>query len=377
MKLLDRYVLVLFIKNYLISLMVLIGMYVVMDMVLRFNDIVSVGKEAGATGLASVLVTLEDVGGYYFYQSFAIFSQLSGIIPVVAAAFTLMRLSRFNELTAFLAAGVPMWRLVVSILLSAIFVNLLLVADQQWVLPGMAPKLMRSHSEMHKAAGRQFPITAMQIDQHAVLISAMYDPGTAKMRHMDIIERDDQYLPTGHWLAKSAAWNPQTRRWDLEEGKYVQSARPGQIASAEKDETVYDGNVTPDEIDLYRGRAMVEYLPWEKIDQLIANSKGYGEADLYKIKNLRITQPMMNIVLLFLAIPAVLTFDPKTLKTAATKCLTLCGLAMSCVFLCQQLAGKPPLGDIWISMWPALMSWIPIFIFAPIAMWLFFARVRT
>ena len=59
MKLLDRYVLVLFIKNYLISLMVLIGMYVVMDMVLRFNDIVSVGKQAGATGLASVWVTLE------------------------------------------------------------------------------------------------------------------------------------------------------------------------------------------------------------------------------------------------------------------------------------------------------------------------------
>jgi hypothetical protein len=84
-------------------------------------------------------------------------------------------------------------------------------------------------------------------------------------------------------------------------------------------------------------------------------------------------------VLLLLAIPAVLTFDPKTLKTAATKCLTLIGLAMSSVFLCQQLAGKPPLGTTWITLpwlWPALMAWVPIFIFAPVAAWLL-DRVKT
>ena len=58
MKLLDRYVLSLFIKNYLISLTVLIGMYVVMDMVLRFGDIVTVGKQTGGTGLLALFTTL-------------------------------------------------------------------------------------------------------------------------------------------------------------------------------------------------------------------------------------------------------------------------------------------------------------------------------
>jgi hypothetical protein len=81
-------------------------------------------------------------------------------------------------------------------------------------------------------------------------------------------------------------------------------------------------------------------------------------------------------VLLLLAVPSVLTFDPKTLKTAATKCLTLMGLAMSSVFLCQQIAGQPPLGAVWINLWPALMSWMPIFVFAPLAVFLL-QRVRT
>jgi hypothetical protein len=84
----------------------------------------------------------------------------------------------------------------------------------------------------------------------------------------------------------------------------------------------------------------------------------------------------MNIVLLLLAIPAVMTFDPKTLKTAATKCLVLMGLAMSSVFVCQQIAGKPPLGESWVSMWPALMSWTPIFLFTPVAIWLL-DRMKT
>ncbi len=63
MKILDRYVLWSFLKNYLISFMVLIGMYVVLDMVFNFDELVEVrstGTEAGAKPLLSVLM---NVGG--------------------------------------------------------------------------------------------------------------------------------------------------------------------------------------------------------------------------------------------------------------------------------------------------------------------------
>jgi lipopolysaccharide export system permease protein len=376
MKLLDRYVLVLFLKNYLISLMVLMGMYVVMDMVLQFNTIVGVEKQAAGGGLAGVASTLEDLGDYYFYQCFMIFTQMSGIIPVVAAAFTLMRLSRFNELTAFLAAGVPMLRIVTPILTAAVLLNALLIVDEELVLPNMISKLTRTHNEIHKTSGKEFPIMAMQVDQYSILVSAQYDPVKRSMRDLDIIERNDADAPTAHLFATLARWNNDLHHWDLTDGRYVTNLLPGQIPSPEKTVATYDGNVTPDEIELYRGSASVDYLPTSKINQLIARPKSYGSAGLYKIKNLRLTQPFMNIVLLLLAIPAVLTFDPKTLKTAATKCLTLIGLAMSSVFLCQQLAGKPPLGDLWIWLWPALMSWLPIFLFAPLAIWLM-DRVKT
>ena len=121
MKILDRYVLLTFVKNYLISLMVLIGLYVVLDMVFNFDELAEVqSKTAGAGGVASVLSLLHSIADYYFFQSFKIFVHLSGIIPVVAAAFTLIRLSRFNELTASLAAGVPLLRTAFPIILAAV-----------------------------------------------------------------------------------------------------------------------------------------------------------------------------------------------------------------------------------------------------------------
>jgi lipopolysaccharide export LptBFGC system permease protein LptF len=372
----DRYVLFLFIKNYLISLTVLIGMYVVMDMVLRFDDIVRVQKEVGGSGLANVLQTLSDVGGYYFYRCFVIFTQMSGIIPVVAAAFTLMRLSRFNELTAFLAAGVPMLRIVRSVIFAALVLNGLLIADQELILPSMIPELMRSHDEMHQTNGNDFPITAMQVDQHSVLVAGMYDPKQKTMRDMDLVERNDDLMPTAHLMADSAQWNTKGNHWDLTGGRYVSNLLRGQRSTAQLPQQTYAGTLTPDEIDLYHGSEAVEFLSTHKINELLARPKSYGASGLNKIKNLRLTQPFMNVVLLLLAVPSVLTFDPKMLKTSATQCLTLMGLAMSSVFICQQIAGQPPLGAMWVSLWPALMSWMPIFIFAPLAVFLL-DRVRT
>src|SRR4051812_32360712 len=115
MKLLDRYVLVSFIKNYLISFMVLVGLYVVLDMVFNFDELAEVKTQAGS-GLESMLSVRPAIINFYFHQWFLFFIQLAGVIPVVAASFTLLRMSRFNELTATLAAGVSLLRIAAPII---------------------------------------------------------------------------------------------------------------------------------------------------------------------------------------------------------------------------------------------------------------------
>ena len=55
MKILDRHVLLSFLRNYLISFMVLIGLYVTLDMVFQFDEFAKVGRKAGVEGIDKLL----------------------------------------------------------------------------------------------------------------------------------------------------------------------------------------------------------------------------------------------------------------------------------------------------------------------------------
>src|SRR5215210_7217684 len=157
--------------------MVLIGMYVVLDMVFHFDELADVDSSAEAAGaLNTTLQMLWNIGDYYFFQSFLFFVHLSGIIPVVAAAFTLMRLSRFNELTALLAAGVPLLRVAAPIILAGLLLNGLVIVDQELLIPQIQSKLARRHDDVHRDSVKSFPIEAMQDDARGLLYVSWYTP---------------------------------------------------------------------------------------------------------------------------------------------------------------------------------------------------------
>ncbi|HLL90491.1 MAG TPA: LptF/LptG family permease [Tepidisphaeraceae bacterium] len=379
MKIIDRYVAATFLKNYLISFMVLVGLYVVLDMVFNFDELVEVNNKAEASGFATLLSTLGTIGDYYFYQTFLFFTQLSGIIPVVAAAFTLLRFSRFNELTALLAAGTPLLRVAMPILIASVGLNVLLVLDHELVIPRMIPKLVRKHDDLSRDGPKRFPIQAMQDEQNRILSAAAYTPGAGDrppaMWKVDVIERDAQLIATAHTRAEAATWDG--RRWVLQDGYRATGLGAADAGGlSETPVAVYEGSVTPDEIALYRSGDYVELLSTRQINALLARPKSYGTGSLARVKHWRFTQPLMNVILLMLAIPCVLTRDPGQLKRAATLCLALTGAAMATMFLFQQLAAVNPLGPERAAAWPALMAWMPIFLWGPISVWLL-DRVKT
>jgi lipopolysaccharide export system permease protein len=397
MKILDRYVIISFLKNYAISFMVLVGMYIVLDMVFNFSNLVQV--QANTAQQITLFDNLRDIGDYYFYQCFLFFVHLSGIIPVVAAAFTLMRLSRFNELTAMLAAGVPLLRISMPIIIVALVLNGLLLVDQEVVIPQMIPQLARDHDEVHQAKTTYYPILAMQAGTDLVY-SARYFPTSDSgapptMKDMDVIERqpavvavstggdrpavadtDDAPLaPYGHIWASAAVWDADSQQWKLTDGFQISGISPDQTRSPRLPCLTYKNTfLTPDNIALYRSSKFVELLSTERIQQLI-DSKSYGRMNLLRVKYWRFTQPLMNVILLLLAIPCVLTREPGRLKQAAMKCLILSGLALGSIFLSQQLAPNHP-PSVAPENWAILLAWVPIFIFGPVSVVLL-DRVKT
>jgi lipopolysaccharide export system permease protein len=379
MRIIDRYVFSSFLRNYLISFMVLIGMYVVLDMVFHFDELVDVDTAPDANAVVNVLSMLWNIVDYYFYQSFLFFVHLSGIIPVVAAAFTLLRLSRIGELTALHAAGVPLLRVAAPIIIASVVLNALLIVDQELVIPGMIPKLARSHDEMHTGS-KHFAVQAIQDETGALLYAARYFPASnqgrspATMQDVDVLERNERLLTAAKITAAKAEWDPRLSAWRLEGGVRLAQLLPDERPVRE-DVDVWRTSVTPQEIELYRNTDYIELLSTERINALLQREKAFGATSLLRIKHTRFTQPIMNVILLLLAIPCVLTREPGKLKQGATLCLLLMGLAMGSIFLCQQIANTPPSPRI-AAQWPAIMAWVPIFLFGPLSVFLL-DRIKT
>jgi lipopolysaccharide export system permease protein len=337
------------------------------------------GEQASAS--STMLGVFYNVADFYFFQSFLFFNHLSGIIPVVAAAFTLMRLSRFNELTAVMAAGVPLLRVAMPIILAGVTLNALVIVNQELIIPNSAEKLSRDREDLGGGAGAgdQFPIRAMQDDHNSLLFAARYTPphpgAPAELLYVDILEHNAQDQVTGLITAEKATYDPGEQVWNLANGHRVSGLRADERASGPFPVATWKTNIDPEEVKLFRRSDYVDLLSTERINQLLARPKSYGEQNLLRVKHMRFTQPLMNVILLLLAIPTVLQREPGRLKAAATKCLILTGLGMGSIFIAQQIAANPP--DIRFAReWPALMAWVPIFLFGPLAVFLL-DRVKT
>lgn len=382
MKILDRYVISTFLKNYFIAFFVLIGMYVTLDMVFNFDELVQVqDRVVAGSGLDSALIVVKAAANYYFYQLFTIFVQLSGMIPVVAAAFTLIRFSRFNELSAMLAAGVPLLRVASPIIIVALVLNGLLLLDQELLIPSIIPKLVRSRQEAgQETTTNYFQIPAMQDDKNGILNVARYRPGDRPaMFYVTLVERNKDDQPVAKVTASRADWDPATASWALTDGVRVEGLLYNSQRTIDDKYARYKSNITPEEINLYRSGNYVELLSTHRIDELLARPQSYGTLALLRVKHARFTQPLINIILLLLAIPTVLSREPTRLKAAATKCLILTALCLASSFLGQQIAGQGPSPAHWPTLsaqWPALMAWAPILIFGPVAVFLL-DRVET
>ena len=384
MSLLDRYVVVSFLKNYAIALVVLIGLYVVLDMVFNLDVLTQVkASDVDAGAIASLLSVFAEIASFYFYKAFVFFVQLSGIVPVVAAAFTLMRLARFNELTAFMAAGIPLQRVAMPVVLLGAIVNLVLLPiNQELLIPRMIPQLTRDVDDLAKKGANAFTVTGIQDEQHRELFAGRYTPpgsqgGPAKMEYVDVFERNDAGQVVAHITADGATWDDKANLWHLTNGRRLTGFRPDDptgLTEAAVDE--YAGNITPQELAMYRRGRYIDLLSTSQLNEMLGRQQLFGAANILRVRHMRFTQPLTNVIVLLLAIPCILTREPNRLKHAAGLTLAMTGLSMGSVFLFQQMAGVNLLGESWADKWPALMAWMPILIWGPIGVWMM-DRVKT
>jgi lipopolysaccharide export LptBFGC system permease protein LptF len=161
MRILDRYILKSFLVNYLLALCVLVGMYVLMDIIVNIQDFAKGATVVTDTGNATAWDIAGDMADYYLYQFPVIFQQIAGIVPLLAAGFTMVRMTRHNELTAMMASGVSLYRVAAPIILISACFTVFQIVNQEFIIsqPQVIEKLLRRHDEVH-VQGQSNPVFA-------------------------------------------------------------------------------------------------------------------------------------------------------------------------------------------------------------------------
>ena len=105
MKILDRYVTKNFLTGYVIAFAVLMGLRIMIDLFVNIDEFTEHAE------LTTVQV-LSNIVFYYSRHSFLYFRDFSGMITVVAAVFSLGKMTKNNELVAIMSSGVSLKRVI-------------------------------------------------------------------------------------------------------------------------------------------------------------------------------------------------------------------------------------------------------------------------
>ncbi len=129
----DRYLLGRLIHTFIVFFVAAFGLYVVLDLFTNIDDF-----QENVSSNSQLFISIAE---FYAYRAFEFFG-LAGPILIVVSVITVLGLLRKNSETfPILAAGIPAFRLLRPLLISAGILNLALIANQEFIMPAIAVQL--------------------------------------------------------------------------------------------------------------------------------------------------------------------------------------------------------------------------------------------
>ncbi|MDH4203797.1 MAG: LptF/LptG family permease [Phycisphaerae bacterium] len=371
MKILDRYIAKNFLYGYCIVLFVMIGMFLTIDLFMHLDEFAELLTEHPELNLTVKDVAV-DIVRFYSIRCILWYKDMAGMIIVIAAVFSLSRMTRNNELIAVMASGVNLKRILAPILLLVLFLTGLMVVDQEFVIPRYAYQLTQKHDDYSN--NEAYDIWFMGDNEGSLFCSPKYAEATRILSEPIIILREsaegveDVYRVTGKITAASAVYDPQRKGWVFTEGQRVMLAEDQlEATSGQISEPIdfYPSTLTADDIPIRKREGFKSLLSLRQLTELEKNA-GARKTDLAELalqKHNRITDPIVNLIMLMVALPVLVCRDPKAMKTAVLISFLTTTSCFLVVFVCRLFATEVFFGQVR----PALWAWLPIFIFFPIA----------
>ncbi len=365
MKILDKYVAKNFIIGYAIAFCVLMGLRIITDLFIKLDEFTEHDL--------NTLTVIKHIVTFYALNCTLYFRDFSGMITAVAAAFSFGRMVRSNELVAVMASGVSLKRIIAPIVFLALLLTGVLVIDQELLIPPLADKLVRSHDDL--PGQESYDVKFISDGKNSLINSQRFDVGTKTLHNPSILLRRETrpgiWEVTGLISAEKAVYNDQTGQWDL----YSRDTKTGELLAYGLLEKIgargapepipsYSSDITAKDIPVRRKSEHKTLLSLKELSALAAQKTQIRDvAQLLSQKHFRITDPIINLIMLMVSLPILVCRDPKSMKSAVMISFGVTGACFVTTFVCKILATEV----VFDKVMPELWAWLPVFIFLPIA----------
>jgi lipopolysaccharide export system permease protein len=368
MLILDRYLLRQFLQIFAICFCSLAGLYIVIDAFGNLDDFIRFSADHGSLW--------KIMGEYYGYRTIGFFDRTSGILTLIAAMFTIATFQRFNELTALQAAGIPKWRIIKPVVAAVILIAILAALNREIVINSLRDRFSRNAQDLGGEAGKELaPRRDARTDilirgkqtfanhQHIEKPSFML-PKELSEYSPQLIAADAYYLPAdqqhpGGYLMKQVSLPKAIdSKPSLKLGDEPIILTRHDYPWLDKDDCFVVSDVTFEYLATaadWRQNASL----FDLIASLRNPSLNFG-ADMRVAIHARIVQPALDVLLLFLGLPLVLSRNSRNLFLAIGLCVVVVVVFYLVVLGCQYL------GTSYLIS-PALAAWLPLLIFVPMA----------
>jgi lipopolysaccharide export system permease protein len=367
MKILDRYVAKNFLVGYGIALGVLLGLRIIIDLFVKIDEFTE-HMDLGTLAVLKNIVTFYGLNCTLYFRDFA------GMITVVAAAFSFGKMVRSNELVAVMASGVSLKRVIGPVVFLAVLLTGVLVADQELIIPQLADQLVRSQDAI--PGQESYDVRFLTDGNGSLICSQQFDVKTSTLQKPTILLRRPTSRP-GVWEfvaridAGKAVYNEQKGGWDLysidpNTGRWAPYGTRVERGTQHEPQRIafYKSDMTAKAIPVMRKSEQKTLLSLRQLNALAAEGTEIrDQAQLYSQKHFRITDPLINLVMLMISLPILVCRDPKSMKSAVLISFSLTGACFIVTFICKILATEV----VFDKVMPELWAWLPVFIFLPVA----------
>ena len=359
---LDYYLL----RNFIFYFALLLVGFILLFEIFTFFDLLDDVARHRATYL--------DVTNYFRYLSYYLTYQLAPLACLVSILITLGIMTKNNELVAFKAAGISLYRVALPLLLAGAMVTVALVAFDETYLP----YANRRAEELHSMIKGLPPQTYLEPQRRWIIGNnskiynyQVYDSDRRRFGGLAVFELDPQTFALSRRIyAARASWEPQQGAWILESG-WIRDFQGGKVSRYAEFNVVELPELDEPPAYFTREVRQSSEMDWFELRNYIDRLRhsGFDVAQLTVQLYKKLSFPLIAPVVILLAIPFSILVGSRGAVGGLSLGVGLAVIYWATAALFEALGGVGQLP-------PLLSAWSPDFIFLFCGLY-FFLRMPT